>query len=1074
MNSKKVLIVEDERIVAVDIRRTLMSCGYTISGIASNAKEALEKFKQLRPDLVLMDILLGNKDDGIETAEKIIEIKDVPIIFLTAFADDETLERAKTINPFGYIIKPFEERELQAAMAMAFYRQEMESALVKSEQKYRSLVEKIDEGIVTLDENDIVTFANSAAAQIFQFQSGEELLDKNLNEFLDEENKRITLAESEKRKQGKSSKYELEIINNEGKKRVINVTSTPKFTDEAYHGSFNVLSDITDHKKIETALEKKTKQQEKLLESAKHLTTFLDVNQVLEQIGSIAKEILNAFSCAIYLVDELTNSLKPVVVIDLQYKDEILSTPLDIHKSFTGQAILQQKALIFNDAGTSKDGQYIDGTEEDPEEMLLVAPLLMEMDVLGVMSLIRKGVPFTEDDLQLLQAYANFAASALKNAQIHRALRKEMEFRKNAQEKLRETQFRLATIFKNVPNIILYERGQSNRFYSENIYDLIGVSAEELVKNTNKFTSLIHPDDNKILQKKLQQWNENGNYGMLTTWFRIRKIDGSYLWVEDRMVKIHKSSGESYIAGVMIDNTNLKQVEEELRKSESRYKAVVEDQTELISRYLPNKMLTFANDAYCRFFQKRRHEVIGKEWTKLLPAETASLVNEKISQLSRQNPSVTFEYQIPSQNGAIRWLETKERAIFDGDVVYEIQSVCRDITDRKVAELEKDEMQLQLMQTQKMETIGRLAGGIAHDFNNLVMAIISYANKIRKKTPPNSSIAEDLEVIYGCGQKAAQLTQQLLGFSRKQIVKPKLLNINEPITELLSMLQRLIKKEIKLELNLQPELKQVLIDPLQLEQILINLIMNANDAIENSGKITISTKNEQIKNKLATYSHTIDSGEYVVISIKDDGTGISAENLKHLFEPFFTTKEPGKGTGLGLATVYGICRQNMGFINVFSKVNEGTEFVLYLPVATSMEKKEVFAIKEQTKKPSLTESILLVEDDDNIRDFIVEIIEEIGYDVVEAANGGEALETIDKSAHFDLLITDVNMPNITGKDVAKKFLKSYISGKVLYISGYTEDPEIRENIKQASAHFLHKPFSYQQLIDKIQAILSVE
>jgi PAS domain S-box-containing protein len=1071
MEQKKVLIVEDERIVAVDIRRTLLSCGYSICGIASNAKEALEKFIHFHPDLVLMDIMLANQDDGIQIAEEIIKIKDVPIIFLTAFADDETLERAQKINPFGYIIKPFEERELQAALSMAFYRQKMEQALIDSELKYRSLVEEIEEGIIVLDEKDDFIFANSAACRIFGYEDETKLNQCNINAFLDEENNRNYLAETKNRKLGKSSKYELEVINLNGEKKNVIVTSTPRIVNRNVQGSFNVLSDITEYKKVEVALKKKTKQQEKLLESAKHLTSFLDVNQVLEQIGSIAKDILNAFSCVIYQVDELTKSLTPVVVLDSQYKAEIFASPLDIEKSFTGQAILQQKALIFNDAGTSGKGQFIEGTLDDPEEKLLVAPLQMEMDVLGVMSLIRRKIPFNEDDLQLLQAYANIAASALKNAQIHRVLKKEIDFRKNAQGKLRETQFRLATIFKNVPNIILYERGQSNRFYSDNIADLIGISAHELIQNHNKFASLIHPEDNKILQKKLQQWNEHGNHEMLTTWFRIRKKDGHYIWIEDRMVKIHKADGESYIAGVMIDNTNLKHVEEALRKSESRFKAVVEDQTELISRYLPNRTLTFANDAYCRFFKKNRYELIGKDWTLLLPEETANFIKEKIDALSKSQPTVTFEYQVALEKDQIRWLETKERAIFDGQSIFEIQSVSRDVTDRNIAEIERENMQMKLMQTQKMETIGRLAGGIAHDFNNLIMAITAYTNKIREKTLPDTNIADDLEVIYSCGQKAAQLTQQLLGFSRKQIVKPKLLNMNDVIIELNPMLQRLINEKVHLMLQLEPELDNILMDPLQLEQILINLIMNANDAIMESGEIMIITKNKNIGDDFTTYSHKVNPGNYVELMIKDTGTGITETNQKHIFEPFFTTKEPGKGTGLGLATVYGICKQNNGYINVTSNNKKGTIFVIYLPVSTC----EIDEQKEwnnlYTHDSTLKLKVLLVEDDDNIRDFVVEILEDCEYQTTAAASGYEAMQMITNSQDFDLLITDVKMPNITGKDVAKLFLEQFPQAKVLYMSGFTADQEILESIKNSSVHFLHKPFSDRQLLDKIKIVM---
>ena len=1076
MGKEKILIVEDERIVAVDIKRTLIGCGYQVCGIVSNSQAAIEKAFSLSPDLILMDIMLGDGSDGIITAEKILEKKDIPIIFLTAYADEETLQRARVINPFGYIIKPFEERELHATIEMAFYRHQMENALIQSEQKYRSLVESMEEGISSVDEKENFTYANKATAEIFGFSSAKELIKYNLFNFLSDNEKEKIKKETSKRKQGLSSSYELTITRNDGEERILSITATAQIIEDKYIGAFLICSDVTDLKKAQKDIQDKSYLQQKLLESAKLLSSTLDIHQVLEHIATTAQNLLQARTCAIYNYDKENQMLHPLVVIDPKYKKQTLHTSLQIDRSFTGKAILKKKTLIFNDAGVSDQGQFIPKTQEERDEKLIVTPFMVDDEVLGAMNLTRIDIPFSDTDCLLVEAYANFASSALRNARSHRKLKREIDDRKKAQEILKSTQFRLATIFNNVPNIILYERSQSFRFYSSNIFDLIGISAQELIQNPNKFTSLIHPEDNKILQKKINHWNDHSNEGMLTSWFRLRKKNGEYIWIEDRMVKMKRKDGEYYIAGVMIDNTNLKNVEEELRKSESRYKGVVEDQTELISRYSPDFKLTFANEAFCRFYRINYNHVVGSNWEDLLSTDNLAILKKKTTEITEKSPSVTFEIEIQFDTDTKRWLETTERGFFDYDnhQLIEIQSVCRDITDRKIAELEKENMQMQLMQSQKMETIGRLAGGIAHDFNNLVTAINGYSDKIKKKISKSHSIAEDLEVIQSCGKKAEKLTQQLLGFSRKQIVKPQLVDCNFTIHELNTMLQRLIAENIHLELDLEEGLYPILIDPVQLEQVLINLIMNSNDALPDGGKILVSTKNVVMKDYRNDYGFLIDSGEYVRISVKDNGSGIKDEHLKHIFEPFFTTKGQDKGTGLGLATVYGITQQNNGVIDVQTKLGVGTEFTMFFPAQIKSEPATETIEFDNEENLTGNETILLVEDDNNIREFVIDILTEFGYQVMESKNGEEALSLIEENSSFDLLVTDIKMPGISGKKVAEYFVQKNPQSYVLFMSGYTEDKELLESIKQAEVAFLQKPFTYLQLLSKIKEIVNHE
>lgn len=398
--------------------------------------------------------------------------------------------------------------------------------------------------------------------------------------------------------------------------------------------------------------------------------------------------------------------------------------------------------------------------------------------------------------------------------------------------------------------------------------------------------------------------------------------------------------------------------------------------------------------------------------------------------------------------------------------------IARDITKRIHIENEKQLVQEQLFQSQKMEVVGKLAGGIAHDFNNLLTAINGYSNLALKKVDEKSEAYNDIKVIKDCGERAARLTKQLLGFSRKQIAEKTNIDLNLTISELEKMLKRLIGEEIVLETSFQNSSCLIYADKSQLEQVLVNLVVNARDAIEDHGKITISTKKEKLTKDFCKKHNLDEKLDYVKISVVDEGEGMSKEIQAKIFEPFFTTKEVNKGTGLGLSTVFGIVKQNEGTIIVKSEVGKGSEFAIYLPQIHVEISEEKDSSSKTEELPTGNETILLVDDEDSIRGFLSEILYEQGYKIIEASNGMDGLKKFNEiNGDIGLLITDITMPSMSGPELTEKLREIKSDIKALFISGNVDNEFYKTNKSNHNVSFLHKPFTYESIILKVREVL---
>jgi signal transduction histidine kinase len=397
--------------------------------------------------------------------------------------------------------------------------------------------------------------------------------------------------------------------------------------------------------------------------------------------------------------------------------------------------------------------------------------------------------------------------------------------------------------------------------------------------------------------------------------------------------------------------------------------------------------------------------------------------------------------------------------------------LAKDITERRRAEQAMRETEAQLRQSQKLEGIGQLAGGIAHDFNNLLTVINGFSALAMKGLPAEDPLRDNLEEIKKAGDRAASLTRQLLAFSRKQVLQPEILNLDSVVAEMEKMLRRVIGENIDLRAVLEPELGNVKADPGQIEQIILNLVVNARDSMPGGGKVTIETDNVYLDEEYANNHVGARPGHYVMLAVSDTGTGMDEETQARIFEPFFTTKELGKGTGLGLSTIYGIVKQSGGNIWVYSEVGRGTTFKIYLPRvdAEAQQYKHISATEEAL---SGTETILLVEDEQMVLKLARQILATQGYRVLEAKNGEAALRMC---AHdqgpIDLLLTDVIMPEMSGPELAERLHRLRPELRVLFMSGYTDDAIVHHGVLEEGANFIQKPFAPDVLARKVRQIL---
>jgi PAS domain S-box-containing protein len=545
--------------------------------------------------------------------------------------------------------------------------------------------------------------------------------------------------------------------------------------------------------------------------------------------------------------------------------------------------------------------------------------------------------------------------------------------------------------------------------------------------------------------------------------FVNRTKSGDLIHVESTANPIFSDRRRVGFVAVQRDITDRKATEAALRRSESRYRALAEAAQDSIFIVDRDSRITYANAVSCERFGLEGQTVIGKRLDEAFPPAAAEDMWREVSVVLDSGERHSFETSFETPSGPL-WLETWLVPMTnDAGERDAVMGVARDVTARKLLER-------QFLHAQKMEAIGQLAGGIAHDFNNVLTAILGYSEILLDRAGDDPSLAADVTEIKTAGERAARLTRQLLAFGRKQPLAPEVVDLNEILGELQKMLARVIGEDVRLDIATAPNLDRVKVDPGQIEQVIMNLAVNARDAMPRGGTLRIATANVRLDPESAKRHIVGAPGRYVALTVRDTGCGIPPDVLGHVFEPFFTTKPVGKGTGLGLATVYGIVRQSAGQITIDSAPQQGTTVTVYLQSVDDAPaaRPDVATVRSIGG----AETILLVEDEEGVRHLMRRTLERAGYAVITASSVSDALaRALDGGRPIDLLLSDVVMPDLSGPDLAQRVVRLHPAMKVLYVSGFASRTALDSGRLGRRAAFLPKPFTPDTLARKVRECL---
>jgi two-component system, cell cycle sensor histidine kinase and response regulator CckA len=708
---------------------------------------------------------------------------------------------------------------------------------------------------------------------------------------------------------------------------------------------------------------------------------------------------------------------------------------------------------------------------------VIALPLRFAGAAIGVLA-IYSGQPgsFESSEVELLTEMANNLAYGI------RAIHSQEEGRR-ATAALLEAESKYRQLVEQVPAIsYVAEAGAQGRFLyvSPQVSAILGYRPEDCLSDPRFWWDHLNPEDYPVALME-DVWQEGQPFQVE---YRMRRQDGSEVWLRDEAVIVRDpQTGRRLTRGMLIDITERKRADEALRRSEENYRMFVERSSEGIFRmeYNPpipcdlpiaeqlaagkkNGYLAECNDALARMYGRASaRELMGKPLSEFLILNDPG-TRQFMENFIRAGYQTTDQesYEMDSHGEKKIFRNTMTGVVVDGHWV-RTWGITRDVTER--VHLEE-----QLRNAQQLEAIGRLAGGVAHDFNNILSVIMGHGELLLAASAGDERARNGLQQIRRAAERAASLTQQLLAFSRKQVLQPKVLDMNEAVADVQKMLSRVIGEDIELIASLHPSLLTVKADPGQVEQVLMNLAINARDAMPQGGKLSMETSNLEVSAEMAR-DLELAAGQYVMLRVTDSGHGMEAGTLAHIFEPFFTTKPMGKGTGLGLATVYGIVKQSGGSIQVRSEVGQGTIFHIYFPAAAGSAGR-----RQETAGNGATgggkETILIAEDEPDLRELTRIFLEAYGYRVLEACSAEQAIQTAEAFAErIDLLLTDVIMPGMSGRQLAEKILSKRPQTRIVYMTGYTDDMIVQHRVLEPGVNLLQKPFSKVDLAQKVRSTL---
>jgi two-component system, cell cycle sensor histidine kinase and response regulator CckA len=1004
----EILIVEDSVTQAEQLKHTLEKNGLLVS-VAHHAKEALVLMGNRRPTIVITDILMPDMD-GYELCQQIkadANLRDTPVILLTSLSEPKDVIRGLESGADNFIMKPYKESYLISRVNYLLLNKELRSG------------HTVDMGIEILFDGQKY-FINSERRQIL------DLL--------------LSTYEGAIQKSG-----ELELANRELRKMR------------------RELQTLNEH--LEEQVAERTKQLEHL---NRVVRAIRNVNQLITKENDRSRLIQR--TCENLVATRGFNS-SWIVLLDERGEPSVYGEAglgesfFKLREGFNGsdfplcarKALAEAGVVIVKDARVECPSCPL--AHLDNDQATLCTKLQHQGKIYGILTASMNSIyALDQEEQELFREVAEDIAFALHKMEAEVG-------RQHAEARFR----RLAA---NASDLIYRYEFMPRRgftYLNPAAATITGYTPEEFYADPDLRYKIVHPDDRSLFKSASEGELPPGR---LLTLRWVRK-DNTLVWLELRRVPIYDEEGNLVaVEGIARDISERKQAEEALQRSEKHFRALIEDGSDIISEFDTQGIIQYLSPSIERTLGYRQKEMIGRNVFDFIHPDDVARVRDSFFR-GVANPGNVYSLDLRFRHidGSWRVLDAVGKFVVNPQGVTGVIVNSRDITERRKADEQVTVLQDQLRQSQKMEAIGQLAGGIAHDFNNALTVILGNAQMALMDVSKDNPLYKVIEEIKKAGERASNLTRQLLAFSRKQILQPEVLNLNEIVMGVEKMLRRIIGEDIQLATDLAPDLSRVEADPGQIEQVIVNLAVNSRDAMPEGGKLTIETRDVELDEKYGRAHADVTPGFYVMLAVSDTGIGMTKEVQSRIFEPFFTTKENGKGTGLGLSTVYGIIKQSKGNIWVYSEPGKGTTFKIYLPWVEKTAPMRKNSMRE-VQIPHGSETVLAVEDEEMVRNIVLKSLTKYGYKVLAAPDGEEALRICKRhEGPIHLILTDVVMPGISGKEIARQAKELRPDLKVLFMSGYTDNAIVNNGILEEGIAFIQKPFTHEGLAWKVRGVL---
>ncbi|MCX7856998.1 MAG: PAS domain S-box protein [Deltaproteobacteria bacterium] len=1031
---EKILIVDDRDEARYLLETILKSQGYVVIP-ARNGIEALSRMNSESIDLVITDILMPDMD-GFELIRRMRgneNLKGIPVIVYTAtYTGPEDENFALKIGANRFLQKPTEPDELikvvkdilekketsipaeigEAEALKAFSERLIRKLEIQTE-RWKNTFESILDGIAIVSPDGTILECNKAMNEILG-KKAQEIIGNKCYKVIhgtDEHIEGCPLVKS-------LTTRKRETMELPDQDRFYMVMVDPIFGLGGNIESFvHILRDVTEEKKREKALRESEERYHFISDLISDYAYAFEVKEDGTLKGLwVTDSFVKVFGLTISEIDERGGWQTMV------YKEDLSIAIEHANRVISGQPDICEMRWV------TKDGQ--------------------------IRWLRDYAVPVVDNVLKRVTRIYGASQDITERKQMEEALRQSEEFYK--------------AIFENTGTAtLIVEEDTTISRANQMALNYIGLKREEF-EGKRSWTEFVAEKED--LEKMLE-------------YHRLRRVHPD-LAPRSYEFKIKSPSGKIYhalLSAAMIpgtkksvvsmqDITELKEMEERLLEAEKKYQTIVDNAPEPIV-VLQDKLIKFVNRKTEDVYGYSLDELYMRPFIDFVhPEDRERAMDLYTSELPDVESGFTYEIRLIDKNGNTRWTHgTAVNIEWEGRPAR--LNFIRDVTEIVKAEEEKKRLQEQLLQSQKMEALGRLAGGIAHDFNNILTVIKGSCQLAFSEAKVGEPLLERISEIERAVDKASDLVRHLLAFSRRQIMKMRIVDLNQIVTSIEKMLKRIIGENIEFVTKISKDPCLIMADPSQIEQVIINLAVNAKDAMPKGGKLTISTEKTHIPEEKREY-HFPFSGSYVILTVSDTGLGIPKEIQEKIFDPFFTTKEVGKGTGLGLSTVYGIVRQLGGYILLKSEEGKGTVFRIYIPEADESPKEDVEKMRVETHLIPGKGRVLVVEDNDDLKDLITEFLTKKGYEALSAKNAQEALEIISRQTKpIDVLLTDIVMPGISGRELAQTVKRSYPETKILFMSGYMDESQLDFGIFEEGFSFIQKPFDFDTLAKKVMDLL---